>query len=90
MLAGMKQNPWATGLGTIGGVGLILAAVTYFVANGMGLDGVMLMSFSQWLGQFAGVAFVGFMLYSAFEWHAAERRRVDAEARRKAAANRPT
>ncbi|MGH3705178.1 MAG: hypothetical protein ACRDT9_11160 [Agromyces sp.] len=82
----MKQNPWATVLGTIGVLGLIVAAVTFFIANGMGLDGLVLLSFSQWLGQFAGFAFVGFLLYEAFEWFTVERGRAQAEARRRAAA----
>lgn len=85
MLAVMKQNPWSTALGTIGVLGLVIAAVAYFVGVGMGLGGGGMLDFSRWLGQFAGLSLVGYFLYEAFEWLSIERRRVEAEARKRAA-----
>jgi threonine/homoserine/homoserine lactone efflux protein len=71
----MKQNPWSTALGAVGGLGLIVAAVCYFVGAGMGLDGLTVIAFSQWLGQFAGIALVGYLVYEAWEWRQVENAR---------------
>ncbi|WP_350347278.1 hypothetical protein ABIQ69_11615 [Agromyces sp. G08B096] len=73
----MRQNPWSVALGIVGVLGLVVAVIAYFIAQGMGLDGMTVLSFSTWLAQFAGFALVAYMLFEAFAWWHSERRRAD-------------